>query len=373
MQRILLIILAALIVAPSFGQRRKKGDEEAGPVFVEGITYSLPRTGIRIYVKATKETYEPGPYAMYAEQLLGIENARRQGSVQWNIEDVKLETFSEPDPTQVYKALGEGAFTVSLTPEGCLAGINTSADFSLETSVKTNRFLDKTEKENDFSFSNFNDTPLYTPGDSTNNFRPVRVSDEKKASEAAARILETRLTRFHMVAGLMDEFHPDGVAYKVSLEELDKIEKNYMSLFTGHTTYQTETFSFDFIPSAASGGRGEVVFRFSEDNGVVPASDLSGKPVTVRVNPVEGLKSKYTTLAASENPAAGESGVFYRMPGMANLEIIFEVKTIASARVLLPQLGETAPVPEELLYGEYSIEIHPQTGAIKSVVKTIRK
>jgi hypothetical protein len=116
-----------------------------------------------------------------------------------------------------------------------------------------------------------------------------------------------------------------------------------------------------------------VVFRFSEDNGVVPASDLSGKPVTVRVNPVEGLKSKYTTLAASENPAAGESGVFYRMPGMANLEIIFEVKTIASARVLLPQLGETAPVPEELLYGEYSIEIHPQTGAIKSVVKTIRK
>ena len=369
MQRIILIILTVLIVVPSFGQRRRKGDDETVPTFTEGIIYSLPRTGIRIYVQATKETFEPGPYSMFAEQLLGIEDVRRQSSVQWIIEDVQLETFSEPDPTQVYKALGEGAFTVSLTPEGCLAGINASTDISSNAAVKTNRFLDKTDIEDNFSFSNFNDTPLYIPGDSTNNFRPMRVSNEKKASEAAARILECRLTRFHMVAGLMDEYHPDGVAYEVSLEELDRIEKNYLSLFIGRNTYDSKMFSFDFVPSAATTGRGEVVFRFSEDNGVVPASDLSGKPVTVKVNPVEGLKEKYNTLATSENPSAGESGVYYRMPGLANLEIIFELKTIASARITLTQLGETAPVPEELLYGGYSIEIHPQTGAIKSVSK----
>lgn len=369
MQRILLIILVVLIVSPSFGQRRKKGDDETVPTYVEGITYSLPRTGVRIYVKATKENFQPGPYAMYAEQLLGIENARRQSSVQWKIDYVELQTFSEPDPSQVYKAMGEGAFTVSLTSDGCLAGINTATNISANETVKTNLFLDKTGKEDNFSFSNFNDTPLYTPGDSTNNFRPLKVSAEKKASEAAARILESRLTRFHMVAGLMDEFHPDGLAYEVSLEELDQIEENYLSLFTGRTTYETETFSFDFIPSSATSGRGEVVFRFSEENGIVPASDLSGKPVTVRVIPVEGLKEKYTTLATSENPSAGESGVYYRMPGMANLEIIFEVKTIASARITLPQFGETAPVPEEMLYGGYSIELHPQTGAIKSVSK----
>lgn len=369
MQRIVLIILTVLIVVPAFGQRRKKGDEEAAPAYVEGITYSLPRTGIRIYVQATKETFEAGPFAAFAEQLLGIEDARRQGSVQWKIEDVQLETFSEPDPDEVYKAMGEGAFTVSLTPEGCLAGINAPSEVSMLSQVKTNRFLEPTEKDDDFSFANFNDAPLYSPGDSTNNFRPIKVTNEKKASEAAARILETRLTRFHMVAGLMDEFHPDGVAYEVSLEELNQIEKNYLSLFTGRSTYQTEMFSFDIVPTAVSTGRGEVVFRFSEDNGVVPASDLSGKPVTIKVNPVDGLKAKYTTLAPSENPAAGESGVFYRMPGMANVEIIFDVKTIASARIVLPQFGKTAPVPEELLYGDYQIEIHPQTGAVKSVTK----
>ncbi len=370
MQRIVVLILTVLIVVPSFGQRRKKGDEETVPTYVEGITYSLPRTGIRIYVKATKKMFEPGPYAPYAEQLLGIEDARNRGSVEWQINDVQLETFAEPDPDQVHKAMGDGAFTVSLTAEGLLAGINASASTAGTEPVKTNNFLKGVETEDDFSFAHFNDTPLFTPGDSANNFRPVRVSNEKKASEAAARILECRLSRFHMAAGLMDEFHPDGVAYEVSLDELDRIEKNYLSLFTGRSTYKTEMYSFDIIPTSASTGRGEVVFRFSEENGVVPASDLSGKPVTIKTNPVEGLKQKFTTLASSENPSAGESGVYYRMPGMANVEVISELKTIASARVALPQFGEVAPIPEELLFGGYSIEIHPQTGAVKSVIKT---
>jgi hypothetical protein len=369
MQRLLLIILTILIVVPSFGQRRRKGDEETVPVYVEGITYSLPRTGIRIYVTATRETFEPGPYAAYAQQLLGIEDARTSSSVQWQVDNVQLETFAEPDPNHVYKAMGEGAFTVSLTPEGMLAGINAPDGNSEIRPVKTNLFLSETEKEDDFSFARFNDTPLYTPGDSSNNFRPVKVSVENKASEAAARILECRLTRFHMAAGLMDVFHPDGVAYEVSLDELDRIENNYMSLFTGRTTYKTKMFSFDVIPSQASAGRGDVVFRFSEDNGVVPASDLSGKPVTIKTEPVEGLNEKFTALAASENPSAGESGVYYRMPGMANVEVIYELNTIAAARVLLTQFGKVAPIPEELLYGDYSIEIHPQTGAVKSVSK----
>src|SRR6056297_1496778 len=164
MQRIVVLILTILIVVPAFGQRRKKGDEETAPVYVEGITYSLPRTGIRIYVKATKKTFEAGPYAAYAEQLLGIEDARNRGSVEWQINDVQLETFAEPDPGQVYKAMGEGAFTVSLTAEGLLAGINAPYNVTGGQPVKTNLFLDATEKEDDFSFAGFNDSPLYTAG-----------------------------------------------------------------------------------------------------------------------------------------------------------------------------------------------------------------
>jgi hypothetical protein len=196
------------------------------------------------------------------------------------------------------------------------------------------------------------------------------VSIERKAAEAAERILECRMARYHMVAGLMDEFHPDGEAYNASLKELKRIEKNYLSLFVGRSTYQTEKLSFDFVPTS-SAERGEVVFRFSEDAGVLPSSDLSGKPVTVRVEPEKELISKYSGLTESENPAAGESGVYYRMPAVVNISLIYELNTIATARTVMAQFGQVAPVPEELLFGDYAIEFFPETGAVKSVIKDL--
>jgi hypothetical protein len=196
----------------------------------------------------------------------------------------------------------------------------------------------------------------------------VRVSEEDKAVEAASRILESRNIRYQMVAGLLDEFHPDGKAYRESLEELAEIEQNYLTLFTGRVTYEKQNFGFNFIPTSSS-EKGEVAFRFSEEGGVLPATNLSGKPVMLKVEPENVLISKYNELAASDNPEAGASGLFYRMPAVANVNLMYELNSIASSRILLPQFGRTAPIPEELLFGEYRIEIHPETGAVKSVLR----
>ncbi len=364
--RTLIFILAILLALPVFGQRRGRADEGTVPAFQEGITYALPRTGLRIKVNAVKETFIPGPYAAYAEQLLGISNARNRASVNWYINGVEMESFAEPDPDQVRKALGHAAFLVDLTADGIIAGINSGKAPQGFASLQTNVFTSENQRDDGFSFANITDRPFIAPGDSSNNFRPTRLSPERKAAEAAERILESRLAKYHLAAGLMDEFHPDGEAYKISLKELERIEKDYLSLFVGRTTYHSEKFSFDFVPTAAA-ERGEVVFRFSDDAGVLPASDLSGKPVTVRVEPEKGLVSKFSGLAASENPVAGESGIYYRMPAITNVNLIYELKTIATARTIMAQFGQAAPVPEELLFGDYSIEFHPETGAVKSV------
>ena len=366
--KILIFILTVMLALPVSGQRRGKVEEGTAPVFQEGITYALPRTGLRIKVKAVKETFVPGPYAAYAEQLLGITDARNRASVNWYIDDVEMETFAEPDPDQLRKALGNAAFLVNLTAEGILAGINSGKSNQDVPVLKINSFTLEKQKDDGFSFAGFNHSPVIAPGDSSNNFRPTRVSPERKAAEAAERILECRITKFHMAAGLMDEFHPDGEAYKVSLIELDRIEKDYLSLFVGRTTSQSGKYSFDFVPTASS-ERGEVVFRFSEDTGVLPASDLSGKPVTVRIEAEKELVSKLSGMTGSENPAAGESGVYYRMPAVVNVNLIYELKTIATARTVMAQFGQVAPVPEELLFGDYAIEFHPETGAVKWVHK----
>ena len=366
--RTLIFILAILLAVPAFGQRRSRADEEVAPTFTEGVVYALPRTGLKMKVRAVKEAFEPGPYAAYAEQLLGITNARNRASVNWHIANVEMETFAEPDPDQIYKALGNAAFLVNLTTDGCLAGINSGKPENGSFRLGINSFAEKKPKNDGFDFAHINDSPIFVPGDSTNNFRPTRVSNERKAAEAAERILEARLSRFHMAAGLMDVFHPDGEAYQVSLKELERIEQDYLSLFVGRTTYHTKKVSFDFVPSSAA-ERGEVVFRFSEDAGVLPASDLSGKPVTVRIEPERNLVSKYTELAGSANPAAGESGIYYRMPAVVSISLIYELNTIATARTVMAQFGQVAPVPEELLFGEYAVEFHPETGAVKSVYR----
>lgn len=366
--RLLVLFLTISLVFPVYGQRKKKEEGAAAQLYTEGITYALPRTGIRVSGQAVKEKFVPGPYAAFAEQLLGITDAKTKANVQWKFENITFEIFSEPDPDQVFKAMGDIAYLLSLTPDGCLAGINSSISVSGTNPVKASHLLTETVEADGFSFEYINDFPQFMPGDSTRNFRPVRLSNDQKAAQAAARVLKCRTTRFEMVAGLMDEFHPDGNAYRVSLDELEKMEKDYLSLFTGRTTYTRETFHFDFVPGS-NAEKGEVVFRLSDENGVVPASDLSGKPVMLKVDTDKNLLSKYVASAKSNNPAAGESGVYYRIPGMASVQLIYDMKTIASARTSLAQFGVVAPVPEELLYGEFSVEIHPETGVIKKIQK----
>ncbi len=95
----LAIIIGLILVIPVFGQRKKNDDQVVvEPTYVEGITYALPRTGLRVYVRAIKETFEPGPYAGYAEQLLGLQNVKTTAESKWSVTEVRIETFSEPDP-----------------------------------------------------------------------------------------------------------------------------------------------------------------------------------------------------------------------------------------------------------------------------------
>lgn len=363
--RYLALIIAVMIVVPTFGQRKKKDDGEIVPTYTEGIAYALPRTGIKVHVEAIREKFEPGPYAAYAKHLLGINDARTSPSVKWSVTAVQIATFSEPDPDQVHKAMDNVASTISLAPNGCLAGINSSGTATMPLLVQSNKTLHQPDLEDDFSFAYFSDTPFIIPGDSTNNFRPTPVGMEQKAAEAAQRVLDCRMNQYDLAALRIDGEYPDGKAYAVSLEELKRTEQNYIQLFVGRTTYKTESYSFDYVP--ADNEKNAVIFRISDDNGVVPASDLSGKPVVAEFEKLDDLLKKYKAAAVSENPDAGYDGVYYRMPGVANIKILYGLKNLASARATIAQFGTVAPVPEDLLGGDYSIEFHPETGAIKSV------
>jgi hypothetical protein len=333
------------------------------------VVYALPQTGIRIHIKATRERFVHGPFQMYAQKLLGIDNAPTVDADRWNMDEMKIDVFSEPDPEQVHKALGSAAQLVSLTESGILAGINYEVN-SKESEIQTQSFLTK-NLENQVSFNDLSIWSFYSPADSTKSFKMVSKNLDQKATEAAETIFNLRNSRFALLTNADDEPLPDGKSFEIMVQELGKMEANYLALFIGKSAKQSYDFSFDFVPGQKS-AKGEVFFRFSEDRGVLPKSDLSGRPIVIEVNKSEGLASKQTGLSTSENPNAGKSGVFYRMPGMAEIRILDGNTQLAGARAPIAQFGTTAPVPEELLDGRYQLEFHPTTGAMKSIIELVK-
>jgi len=362
---ITLILLAGSLFATGKDDKKKETPGNPGTP-LEGVVYTLPQTGIRVHIKATCERYVNGPFCMYAQKMLGIDNAPTTSSERWNLDEMHLETFSEPDPDEVHKALGQAAQMVSLTESGILTGINSDVktdERGIETQSFLTKSLDKQVKFTDLSIWSF-----YSPADSTKKFKMVSKSMDQKAAEAAETIFNLRNSRFGLLTNANAEPLPDGKSFEVMTQELGKMEENYLSLFIGKSVRQTYEFSFDYIPGQKT-AKGEVFFRFSEDRGVLPKSDLSGRPIVIEVNKSDNLASKQASLSTSESPDNGKSGLFYRMPGMAEIRILDGGTQLAGARAAIAQFGTTAPVPENLLDGKYRLEFYPNTGAVKNILE----
>jgi hypothetical protein len=354
-----LFFILMILSSSALAQRSDK--KEGAVAFTNGVVYSLPRTGVRIYVTATQEKFFSGPYYQYAEPMLGLKNAPSSDRESWTIDDIHIETFSEPDPSQVFKATGPVGSLVSLSPSGIITGINAGAETQEET-FPVSTFIDNAAIPampfTDLSLDSFFEKP-----DSTRKNTLVIKSQEEKAQEAAHTITKLRKRRFKTLANGYEEQLPDGRAYEVMVEELDKLEKEYVALFIGKSYKNTFKYSFDYMPGSNSVS-GDVVFRFAEGKGILPVSDMSGKPILIDMKKLDNLASAQAK-AATGTPSAG--GVFYRMPGKAEIRILNGINLMATTRADIAQFGTTAFVPDELLDGNHRIIFHPKTGGIKSI------
>jgi hypothetical protein len=353
--KIFAMLFAIVLFLPATAQRRDRSDVPVMPVITEGIIYSLPRTGIRVIIKARQSTFVPGPYAAFADQLLGIRDVKMQPHTLWEIEDVQFETFAEPDPLHAYKATGGAAF-LQLTSSGLLAGINSVSEQGKGGTTFSNSFA-LVNKAPELRFNTLIDNPGLTG----------RTAADQRAVQAANRILRARSVRFDIAAGQLDEFHPDGGAYQRSMQELHDMENELLSLFIGKSATESYTFAFDYMPQSSV--RGEVIFRFDDNRGFLPKSDLSGKPVMIDVERDEELASKIAAVKGEPGLQTGSTGVFYRQPGLADIRISRELTVIATGRATIAQFGEVLPLPGGLLDGNYSIDLHPETGAIKTILR----
>jgi len=349
----------------SFGAFAQRSDKKDSPMVSESFVYSLPRTVIRVHVKATEEKFFHGPYFSYTKALLGIDNASSEDKVTWTIDDIRINTFSEPDPGQIHLAKGTFGRLISMTPSGVISGINSQSENNEISSPVSSFYGEQNIPE--IPFTDLSLKSFMVKDDSTHYSGTIVVKSlQEKVKEAANTITKLRKRRFKLLLGDKDYKLPDGKAYSVMVDQLEKLEKEYVALFIGKSFRKTFEYTFDYIPGNNSVS-GDVIFRFSDSGGVLPLNDMSGKPVFIDVKKEKDLYS------AQYNGTSGLSGgsntIYYRLPGKAEVRLLLGIRLLATSSLEMAQFGTVAPVPEGLLNGEYSILFHPETGEIKSVFK----
>jgi hypothetical protein len=366
MKRVTIWLFISLLVAGTLTAQRKderKKSSELG-VFPGGLIYFLPRTGIRVVTEVSQEKFFHGPYSEFAQKYIGVKNAQTSDSELWKITDLKLETFGEPDPSEVHKSSGAVASMLSLSENGILIGINSPVrgePEKIHTSAFTQTVGIPLEIWPEVSMHSF-----LAGKDSTRKAGDKLKSFEEKAAEAGQDIMKLRKRKALALAAKYDKLPPDGKAYQVMVDELNKIIGDYESLFIGKSYKAIHKYIFEVVPDA-KGSKAIVAFRFSASVGVMPESNVSGKPIMLELDPNMDIVRNADQKAVAGTGDASANGLFYRSPGLVVARLLNGSDVLAQARLSMAQFGIVAPIPDGLSNGDYSIEFHPVTGAIKRI------
>jgi hypothetical protein len=358
------LMLVLLLVAGNLNLSAKDDKKKSASELAAiegGVTYALPRTVIRIEVDAEQEVLVHGPYFAFAQKYLGINNAPKADGENWVLTGVRMDAYGEPDPSAVYRAIGSTAALLSLTEDGVIAGIN--SDEKQEASKILTSIFPFKSSENATLWTDLSMHSFLTEKDSTkkagNNFKSL----EEKAAEAASDIVKYRKRKASIMAGKDDKFLPDGDAYQVTGVELEKIINSYVELFAGKRVVKQHHLSFEVTPDNKN-GKALVAFRFSPNAGVLPASNVSGKPIMLELEPNSELKQKIEAVQTTETTT---KGVYYRIPVVTQARLLNGSDVLAQAKLSIAQFGVVTPMSDGLLNGEYSIDFYPATGAIRRI------
>lgn len=304
--------------------------------YAQTVTYALPRTAIQFEVDASQEVFYAGPFAKYAAKYLGVE-ARTQNATSYTITAIRLRPLVEADQSERYSVnLGGSAENalLQLTSQGLVAG--SAGAFSHEAGWKY-----PLAAGSDFALrgvpSNLTTQTgvLHAWQGIVEQDMLVEKTPEQKASEVAEQIFEIRKNKYKILVGDTDATY-SGEAMKATIDELNRLEQDYISLFMGYSIYNTQTASFEVVPSASNKNQVYVAFRISEQEGLVPSDNMMGKPYYLE------LKPEKVDMPAD---AREGNGLRYRIPAVCALRLHDGVNTLLQTRIPVYQLGITTIYP----------------------------
>ena len=369
--RIITPVLAGIMALTAAGQnvnRLEKGQTPPDGV----VIYSLPMTSIHLSVEAVCETYTPGPYSKWAKKYLGID-VPQEASTSYTLSNIRMTPYLEADRSCSYIVnldgfLGEAspASFFEFSSQGLLLLSDESKGKG--DSWRFPSIAPGTEVLSSEATANLTstETTLYrTVRNESGGYDRVAVrqsqvvekSPEKKAQEAAAMILSLRENRINIITGNTDATF-SGDALRAAVEEIGRLEEEYMSLFTGSTATSLQQMSFDVVPESGKSEELTVAFRLSDTQGLLPPDDVSGRPIVMEITPEDNEDVLYTdqiiaevepSKARARHEAALRGNIFYRIPGICTIRVIDGQNLILKSRMPVYQKGEDLTFPVHVL------------------------
>ncbi len=317
-----------------------------------GLYYHLPATVIKVEVTAQKAIEKRGPYYRYSQRYLNLSDIITEDNTEWNITDARIYSEGIPDHGRLFRITSEGTpagAAVSLTPDGILKGFNLSSQ-EIMTQEKTASSAE-TKESVDISFD---DIPFLEE-------QLIKTSSAATAEEVANEIYRLRESRRRLLESDMQNLPPDEGAYKLTLQEIDQMEQQYLSLFKGKKQTETVRKTFTFLPEAST-QINEVLFRFSSQKGFADVTDMTGTPVYVDIQTDSIPKRQTLSIPEDDNI---RSGMVYCKPVKATLKIIDRTTLLNQKEVLIGQFGSLHQLPASLLDNPgTTLKLDPNTGAI---------
>ena len=312
--------------------------------------YYLPQTALDITVTLHQETYTPGPYSAFAEYLLGIAGDAPQAGDHWRIDSVAMATSEEADYTAAFavkRPKGSTFEWLTITKCGLLMAVSTApaftpqgqsqrdgrADWPPFTDLSTAQFV--ADKSSIFYSVVQRDTTFVRVPVQRNVV--VKESVEEKAKQAADLIFALRKKRVELICG--DAELPTAPRMlQEMLDEISRVEAQYLSLFIGRWTSRKHAVRLRYSPSAKESS--SMLCRFSTQSGICPTSELSATPLLIHVQRLEG---PIGYPAEAKLPPL-KNGLYYRPACMAEVTLTLLRDELLRARVPLTQLGPIVPM-----------------------------
>ncbi len=365
------IILLVFVSMTSCFTSKKSGDQslrihplsETSGMREGTLVYALPRTVFTVIAEFEKVVKKPGPYAVYAADYLGVDDAILQESVTWSITSVKLVSHQEIDPSEFYVIESSSVFgsnALALKKEGLILDLNPE----LFNQLSNENVGSKNESSSPASFDMGSDEYFQIQRDTMykrvavdSSFvripyiveKKKKLTPEQLAERAARRLLELRDGKHLILTGEATVFPQN----EAPINEINKMEKDYTELFTGKTFGEKKIFTFNIIPEKEKDTKPLILFYLSRVSG--PVGKASGNAVAVNVEFLPENKTKDLTIISnntSDPVVPSWDKLFYRVPDIVNVKISMGDAVLLSTRRMIFQYGSVIQLPSNFIIGK---------------------